>query len=75
MARSSYSYDSASSQFFIVQNTEKAKHLDGKYAAFGHVTSGMEVVDKILEKTKVENDDGKTLKQNQPVIKKITVLD
>ena len=37
--------DSASSQFFIMH--EDAPHLDGSYAAFGHVTSGIEVVDEI----------------------------
>ncbi len=37
--------DSASSQFFIVQG--EASHLDGDYAAFGKVTSGMEIVDAI----------------------------
>ena len=37
--------DSASSQFFIMH--EDAPHLDGQYAAFGCVTSGIEVVDKI----------------------------
>ena len=37
--------DSASSQFFIMH--EDAPHLDGAYAAFGVVTSGIEVVDKI----------------------------
>lgn len=37
--------DSASSQFFIVQG--EASHLDGDYAAFGKVTSGMDVVDAI----------------------------
>ena len=37
--------DSASSQFFIMH--EDAPHLDAQYAAFGRVTSGMEVVDKI----------------------------
>lgn len=37
--------DSASSQFFIMH--EDAPHLDGQYAAFGKVTEGMEVVDKI----------------------------
>lgn len=37
--------DSASSQFFIVQ--KNSTYLDGKYAAFGRVTEGMEVVDEI----------------------------
>ena len=44
MARSS-SPNSAGSQFFIMH--EDSKHLDGQYAAFGKVTSGMEVVDAI----------------------------
>ncbi|MEE0969124.1 MAG: peptidylprolyl isomerase [Clostridia bacterium] len=37
--------NSASSQFFIMH--EDAPHLDGQYAAFGRVTKGIEVVDKI----------------------------
>ncbi len=37
--------DSASSQFFIMH--EDSPHLDGQYAAFGEVVSGIEVVDKI----------------------------
>ena len=44
MARSS-SPNSAGSQFFIMH--ENAPHLDGQYAAFGKVTSGMDVVDAI----------------------------
>jgi len=44
MARSS-SPNSAGSQFFIMH--EDSKHLDGQYAAFGKVTSGMDVVDAI----------------------------
>ena len=39
--------NSAGSQFFIMLDTHP--HLDGEYAAFGKVTSGMEVVDKIVE--------------------------
>ena len=38
---------SASSQFFIMH--ANAPHLDGQYAAFGRVVSGMEVVDEIAE--------------------------
>ena len=44
MARSS-SPNSAGSQFFLMH--QDAKHLDKQYAAFGKVTSGMEVVDAI----------------------------
>ena len=44
MARSQ-SPNSAGSQFFIMHHD--AKHLDGQYAAFGKVTSGMDVVDAI----------------------------
>ena len=44
MARTS-DPNSASSQFFIMQ--EDAPHLDAQYAAFGKVTDGMEIVDKI----------------------------
>ena len=44
MARS-MNPNSAGSQFFIMH--EDAPHLDGQYAAFGKVVSGMDVVDKI----------------------------
>ena len=44
MARA-YDPNSASSQFFIMH--QNAPHLDGQYAAFGKVVSGMEVVDEI----------------------------
>ncbi|MBR4878246.1 MAG: peptidylprolyl isomerase, partial [Clostridia bacterium] len=45
MARKSKPLDSAGSQFFIMH--ADAPHLDGDYAAFGKVTSGMDIVDKI----------------------------
>ena len=72
MARSG-KMDSASSQFFIVQ--QDSPHLDGAYAAFGHVTSGIEIVDKICEVTPVEDSNGTVLKANQPVINSIKVID
>ena len=72
MARSPYDNNSASSQFFIVQKDSTS--LDGDYAAFGKVTKGMEVVDKICETVKVEDNNGTVLKENQPVIKSITIV-
>ena len=72
MARS-YMPNSASSQFFIVH--QDSTFLDGQYAAFGTVTSGMEVVDKICADTAVEDDNGTVAKNNQPVIEKITMID
>ena len=72
MARSS-DYDSASSQFFIVQDTSES--LDGQYAAFGNVTSGMEVVDAICENTPVEDSNGTVDPENQPKISSISLVD
>ncbi len=72
MARSN-AYNSASSQFFIVH--EDSTFLDGQYAGFGKVTSGIEIVDKICKDTKVEDNNGTVLKENQPVIEKITMID
>lgn len=69
MARSS-DYNSASSQFFIVQ--EDTTSLDGQYAAFGKVINGIDVVDRIA-KVKVEDDNGTVSKENQPVIESIRV--
>ena len=39
--------NSASSQFFVMH--KDAPHLDGQYAAFGRVTEGLDVLDKIAE--------------------------
>ncbi len=65
--------NSASSQFFIMQ--EDTPSLDGSYAAFGHVTSGMEIVDEICKNTPVEDSNGTVLKENQPIIQMIRILD
>ena len=63
--------DSASSQFFIMQ--EDNDSLDGQYAAFGHVTKGMKIVDKICEDADPMDDNGTIAQSKQPVIKTITV--
>lgn len=72
MARSS-DYDSASSQFFIMQ--EDNDSLDGQYAAFGHVTKGMKIVDKICEDADPMDDNGTIAESKQPVIKTIKVFE
>ena len=68
MARSRI-MNSASSQFFIVH--EDSTFLDGEYAAFGHVTKGMEVVDAICDKTPVLDENGTVESSAQPVIESI----
>lgn len=65
--------NSASSQFFIVH--EDSPHLNGSYAAFGHVTNGMDVVDAIANNTPVVDNNGTVTAENQPRIKTITVID
>ena len=59
--------NSAGSQFFIMHKT--SPHLDGDYAAFGKVTEGMEVVNKIAE-TETDWNDRPTTPQ---VMKTVTV--
>lgn len=72
MARSQM-YNSASSQFFIVH--EDSTFLDGQYAGFGHVTDGIEIVDKICEETPVIDDNGTVEEGKKPVINTITIED
>lgn len=72
MARSD-KYDSASSQFFICH--KDSPHLNGQYAAFGTVTKGIEVVDKIATQAKTVDNNGTILAADQPVIEKIEVIE
>lgn len=61
--------NSASSQFFICH--QDSRFLDGQYAGFGHVVSGMDVVDRVCEEAIVVDNNGKVLPENQPVMKGI----
>lgn len=59
--------DSAGSQFFIMHKT--SPHLDGAYAAFGKITEGMEVVNRIVD----ERTDYSDRPLNEQKIKSMTV--
>ena len=84
MARSDYSslglneqgYNSAGSQFFIV-TTDMTSSLDGSYAAFGQVTEGYDIVEKIANVDVVTRDEnaeeGLNKPVNPPVIKSLSV--
>ena len=64
--------DSASSQFFIVH--QDSPDLDGKYAVFGYVTEGMEVVDDICATATGQDFNGILPAENQPIIESISVI-
>jgi len=59
--------DSAGSQFFIMHKT--SPHLDGAYAAFGKITEGMDVVNRIAE----EDTDYSDRPLDEQKIKSMTV--
>lgn len=64
--------NSASSQFFICH--ADSTFLDGQYAAFGHVTEGLDVVDAVCKKAKPTDNNGTIPAENQPVITKVTII-
>ncbi len=64
--------NSASCQFYILQN--EAHYLDGEFAIFGKVTSGMEIVDRIGSTAQVTGADGHITEANQPVISSVKVV-
>ena len=65
--------DSASSQFFIT--VADSTFLDGAYAAFGHVTDGMDVAEQIAKDAKPIDNNGTIPADQQPDIERVTVLD
>ena len=66
MARSQ-AYDSAGSQFFICLDKSSVQHLDGNYAAFGEVISGMDYVDEMVE-------DYQSGKNPKPLMKSVSFV-
>lgn len=73
MARTNV-YNSASSQFFIVDETSanNTASLDGKYAAFGKVTSGLDIINKLCDEIET-GANGAVEVANRPVIKSISI--
>ena len=65
--------DSASSQFFIT--VADASFLDGQYAAFGHVTDGMDVAEQIAKDAEPVDGNGTIPPEAQPVIETIRIVD
>ena len=65
--------DSASSQFFIT--VADATYLDGGYAAFGRVTEGMDIVERIAGDAKPVDNNGTIPADQQPVIESIVITD
>lgn len=65
--------NSASSQFFIVH--KDSTFLDGKYAAFGRVISGIEVVDAVCTDAKPTDNNGTIPKDQQPIITSIKITE
>lgn len=75
MARGGNDMNSASCQFFIVHQTSanNTLSLDGKYAAFGKVTSGMEFVDKIVQDMVDKGYNELVNSKDQPIIESISI--
>lgn len=72
MARSGLSMDSASSQFFIVQQDYPS--WDGEYACFGYVVEGMDVVDAAVAAAEPDPQNNYLVsQQTRPIIKTITI--
>jgi peptidyl-prolyl cis-trans isomerase B (cyclophilin B) len=65
--------NSASSQFFITVGD--ATYLDGSYAAFGRVTEGLEIAEKIAKDARPVDNNGTIPAEEQPVIERIIITD
>lgn len=66
-------YNSATSQFFIT--VADATFLDGEYAAFGHVTEGLDICKKIASDARPIDDNGTIPEDEQPIIESIVITD
>ena len=64
--------DSASCRFYILQSDQT--FLDGDFAVFGYVVTGMDVVDQIAATAQTIGSDGYIAESNQPVITSAKVV-
>ena len=71
MARSADN-DSAGSQFFIM--LDKSEYLDGKYAAFGKVIDGFDIIEKIEKNERVADSESGKLAKNLTLKKTLVDL-
>lgn len=71
MVRSDDSADSAADEFFIL--LKDYPRYNGSYAAFGKVTSGIEVLEKMCADTEPYDDEGSIAPHAQPRIKSISI--
>ena len=67
MARQGNDYNSGSCQFFICSSDMYTSSLDGQYAAFGKVVSGMEVIDDLSNVERTYNSIGELASPVKPV--------
>ena len=65
--------NSGSSQFFIT--VADSTFLDGKYAAFGRVTEGLEIAQQIAKDARPLDNNGTIREDEQPVIESIVITD
>lgn len=66
-------YNSAGSQFFIVLDDSAKRSLDGKYAAFGKVTQGMDIIENIVDDDLEFSDETNGILKELLTIEKVTV--
>ena len=64
-------YDTAGTQFFVVH--QDARKLDGRYAAFGHLTEGLEVLDQIAN-LPTSGPDTWNKPLNMPVMTSVRII-
>ena len=76
MVLDSNNFNSATSKFLIVLEDDLGKSFNGSRAAFGRVTEGMDVIERMVETIPITNKLTCEINANQqPIIKSITILD